>query len=289
MHFLRAQSPGRQRNVDGHVPAPDNDDLASHLRGFPNLYVSQEIPPPENTFLFRPFQGNPCARIGSARKEDCIMFLLQFIQGDVLAYPRVALKLYAPFQNGLDVSVQPFLREPVVRNSVAQHAARLRKGVAKRHLVPLGGEIIGGGQPGRPGTHDRHFLAGPFRHLLSLFPCVAPFVHCGSLNRPDGNGVSKLLVSTDFFAGRKTSICADGGERELFSQDRHRLIVFAVSDGADIPGHIYARRASIGTSWYDEILSLNTHRPHCGIVLLHGWQLGNTRATLPRKTRKCQF
>ena len=66
----------------------------------------------------------------------------------------------------VDLAVEDVARQPVGRDAVAHHPARLGPRVADLDLVAEPGQVVGGRQPARPGADDEHPLAGAGRRRV---------------------------------------------------------------------------------------------------------------------------
>ena len=60
----------------------------------------------------------------------------------------------------LDLRIEHVARQPVGRDPVAHHPARLGAGVADLDIVPEPRQVVGGGEPARARTDDQHTLSG---------------------------------------------------------------------------------------------------------------------------------
>ncbi len=123
-------------------------------------------------------------------------------------------------------------------------------------------KIVGSREPCRTGPHNSRLLAGFISELFFLLPCIAALVHSSSLNGPNSNGFSKLLVSTHLFARSKTGVCAYRGKRQLFTQNRYGLVKFPVFHSADIPGHVHSGRTGFRAPGYNQIFYRNAFFKH---------------------------
>ena len=75
-------------------------------------------------------------------------------------------------RDAIDLGADHVAWQPVGRDSVAHHPARLGAGVANLDLVSETGQMAGGGQPARAGADHQHPLAaahpgGSKRHACS--------------------------------------------------------------------------------------------------------------------------
>ena len=158
----------------------------------------------------------------------------------------------------------------IIGDTVPHGAARFGEGVEQGDRVSFAGQIVSDRQSRGAGAHHRRFLAcfgGPFPGTL---PGIAPFVHGGPLDGPNGNCVPELLVCAHLFARGKTCVRANRGQGELLPQDADGLIVPTVLNGADVPGDIDPGRACVGTTGNNK-LTPNISSVHNEISLLQNF------------------
>ena len=124
---LLATACRRARDVQGHVAAPDDDHVLTHLDLVAEVDVEQVIDPPQHAVELdsrdRQFAAAHCADSQEDRGEA---LLFQVRQREVAAESSVGLQLDAQRENGVHLELDQGPREAVLRDSEAEHAARDR-------------------------------------------------------------------------------------------------------------------------------------------------------------------
>ena len=83
--------------------------------------------------------------------------------GVQVLHPVAAGDPHAQRGDPVELAVEDVARHPVGRDAVAHHPAGLLARVPDLDLVAEPGQVVGGGQPARPGADDQHPLAGADR------------------------------------------------------------------------------------------------------------------------------
>ena len=204
---------GRKSYINGHIAAANHDHISAKIKCFTKTNVSQKIPAPQDALLFRTIQRDPGAPVGTTCDKNRIKILLELVHGDIFSNGGISLKSHTPLQDIVDVLIQPLFRQSIVGDTISHHAARFWKGIKNSYLMPFSCKVVGSREPCRAGPHNSHLLAGLIGELFFLLPCIAALVHSSSLNGPNSNGFSKLLVCTYLFAWGKTGVCTYSGKR----------------------------------------------------------------------------
>jgi hypothetical protein len=101
--------------------------------------------------------------------------------------------------------------EPVGRDAVAHHPARLAAGIADLHLMAKPGQVVGGGQAARARADDQHPAAGPPRRGIEVPATLQREVAEEALHRVDGHGAVQVGAVADAFARVIADPAVDGG------------------------------------------------------------------------------
>ena len=167
----------------------------------------------------------------------------QLLQGEIPAHPGVAADLHAQGGDHLDLPVQHILRQAVVGDAVAHHAAGLLQGLEHHHLVAQLHQVVGGGEPRRAGADDGRLPArGLFRLALGgdlPDALVGHPIHGIALEPADGDGLSAPPDGTGGFATMGADPPADMGEGVGAVHLPHRLLQVVLPDGADVLGGVH--------------------------------------------------
>ena len=79
--------------------------------------------------------------------------------GDIDAHRDVRLELHALGEHLFEPAVENALFELEIGDSVAKQSAEAVAPLEHHDVVPQPGQLLSGGEAGRPGTDDRHLLA----------------------------------------------------------------------------------------------------------------------------------
>ena len=112
--------------------------------------------------------------------------------GDEVLDPVVQREPHAQRGDPGHLAVEDVPRQPVRRDAVAHHAARLTERVADLDLVSPHRQVIGRGQAARTGTDDQDPLARTRRRRIEAPPLGEREVAEEALRRMDGDGAVEL-------------------------------------------------------------------------------------------------
>ena len=105
-------------------------------------------------------------------------------------------------------------------------------------------KIVCGGQSGRSGTDNGHFLFPLFGHLRDVrLPRVAFIVGQKPVQFPDGQGLIQIVSRTYLFTRMMAYAAADPGEGMVLFEKFERFPVFSRVDECDIPLNAHMGRA----------------------------------------------
>jgi hypothetical protein len=137
----------------------------------------------------------------------------QLVQEDVAPQALVGLEVHAGLQQALGLRFDNRRRQAIAGNGV-QGAAGLGEGGVQGDVDAVAQQVIGGGQPGRPGAHhgDARRLDGRRRHGIG--PAMGDgLVAEQALHVVDGDGLVELAAVAGGFAGVMTDTAGDGRQR----------------------------------------------------------------------------
>ena len=96
-----------------------------------------------------------------ATHDRVVALVLEVVEGEVAAQLGVRDDLAAELPDRVVLALQHLhLGQPVLRDAVAQHAARCRVALEDRDVVAGDEQVVRGGHAGRAGADDRDALAG---------------------------------------------------------------------------------------------------------------------------------
>src|SRR5262249_20811232 len=135
-----------------------------------------------------------------------------------------------------------------VGNAVDEQAARLAALLVDVHFVADAGELLGGGEPGRPRSDDRDPLAGPPFGRLGRDPTLLERpVGDGALDRLDGD---RLVVDVERAGGltRRRAHAARYLRKVIgrMQVERRRLPLVAIDEIVPV-GDLVVHRAAVVT------------------------------------------
>ena len=185
-----------------------------------------------------PFDADFHRLPGARRRQNRVITLLQEFPGR--CDRGVGHDLDAAGLDHGDLPVDDAVREPILRDAVAQHPPRPGKPLEHGNGVSQPGQVVGRRQAAGPGADDGHPLAGrlrlPFVDELAPAPLIGrPFQH------PDRDRLVELDARALAFAGMNAGMAAYGGKGDLFADHGQRPVEVPVPDMPDVPGNIDAR------------------------------------------------
>ena len=150
------------------------------------------------------------------------------------------MHLHAGGQDDVDLFIQPFARQAVIGDPIAQHTAQLPAFFINDALMPHQLQIIGGAQTAWTSAYDGHALAGGRRaaaggHKAGMIDRIA-------LDAADVDRIIQHAATAARFTRVFTDIGAYRRKRIVFADQAHRISVPAFLDQSDIARDIHAGR-----------------------------------------------
>ena len=245
------------RGVDGSVTSADDDHLAADHRRFTAVHGIQELRAAEDIGSVFTGHFELDALLRADAHEHRLIILAELLQRHVLAHDATALQLNSQIQDALDLGIQHFARQPIRRNAVAQHAARLGESFENGYLVAPASQLVCARQSRGARAHHCDLLAARFIVQPGKFQLMGDAeVANEPLHRVDSDGavlassVARVLagVRTDPPANRRKGIAFGQPLPEQFE----RLLVAAavglgLSDRDQQLANLIAVRTTAGT------------------------------------------
>ena len=173
-----------------------------------------------------------------------VELLLQLFQLKVLAELAVEDELHAHLLEVGEFAVEDRLRQPVLRNAVAEHAARLGHRFEDRrgHAVPA--QIVGGGESGRTGADDGDLLTGFRRKLFHVGVVVK--VGSETLELIDGDRLAVDVATALLLAEAGADPADRHRQRNALLDDLQAFEKLPFAPGADVLFDVGVGRAGHG-------------------------------------------
>lgn len=161
------RGPGR---VDGGVAPADHRHLRAESRRLPPLHVPQHADAVEHPRAPLAGDAERLVPVRPDRDEDGVEAAPELLRA---AHARAGLDRDAQPPYPRDLPVEDLRGEPVLRDAVAEHAARLLQRLEDGDVVPAElAQVVGGRETGRPRPHDGDLF--PRRRGRRLRPVPAP-------------------------------------------------------------------------------------------------------------------
>src|SRR6185437_11870727 len=184
------------------------------------------------------------ALLGAAGQHHSVMPGDEFFRRDIDADVRAVMKDHALGLHLRDATVDVRFFHLEVGNAVAQEPAGLGEFLVDVDLVAGARQLLGAGQPGRPGAYDRHRLAGSGRRQLGLEPLGDGAVGDGAFDRFDGDRVLVDVERARGLARRRADPSGDLGKIVGRMQIARGLVPVAVVDEVVPVGDLIVDRAA---------------------------------------------
>ncbi len=186
---------------------------------------------------------DPLREVRADRGEDCVESALLAL-GDQVLDLVAAGHAYAHGRDPLELTREHVAGQPVGRDPVPHHAARLLAGVPDLHLVAEPGEMVGGREPAWAGADHEHPLAAAGRGRVELPSPLERQVAQEPLDRMDRDRRVEVGAVADALARVVADSPVDRGKRVVCNELTPGLLV-ATRLGVREPGlDVLARRAA---------------------------------------------
>ena len=164
---LLLQADGAARGVERHVAAADHDDLVADRGRAAEVELAQELDGADHAVEVVAGQRRLGALLQAGGQVDGLVALLEeAVDGEVRAGAPAQLQVDAERQDLVDLALDDLVRQAVVRDAGAQHAAGDRLRLEDGDLVAEVGQVAGAGEAGGAGADDGHaFLVDDRRRL----------------------------------------------------------------------------------------------------------------------------
>jgi len=154
-------------------------------------------------------------------------------------------KLHAEIENLPDLGVEHFLGQAVLRDAVAEHAARLGLRLEHVHGVTAHGQVVRAREAARAGAHDGHALAVARRHLGPVRLCHAQIeIRDEALDVVDAHRLIEQVAPAALDLARpRAHPAADGGQGVLLLDETDGLAELPQGRERDVALDVDAGRA----------------------------------------------
>jgi hypothetical protein len=177
------------------------------------------------------------------RDEDSVEAALLPL-GDEVVDAVVAVHPHAQRGDPVELPAQHLAGQPVGRDAVAHHPARLAARVADLDLVADSGQVVRRRQPARPGADHQHALAAAGRRRVELPALLEREISEEPLDRMDRDCAVEVGAVADAFARVVADPSVDRRERIVRDELAPSLLV-PTRLGMRQPGlDVLARRAA---------------------------------------------
>ena len=174
--------------------------------------------------------------------EDGVEMLVQRVERECRTHRLAGHEVDADAPQGIQLLRQDVARQPIGRDAERQHAAADAGGFEDRDAAAGAAQIIGAGDPRRPGAHDRD----PFR---PRGPGLALDGGAGVGGKPlqgvDGQGLAADAERASGFAGAVANAAAHRRQRHAALEDG--IFAAPLGDGRDEARDVVSERAGVGT------------------------------------------
>jgi len=239
---LGARTDRRPDGVHGDVAAADDGDLVAEENLFPEINPFQIIDAMDDALHLFAGDIQLAAVDCSATDKDRVIFLLELIEGNILADGLVQMNLDAEVLDDLDLRPEDVLGEAIFGDAHGKPAARHGEGFEDLHVIALGRQIVGAGKTGGTGADDGDLLALAFLLLGDKAGLVLQIqIGYETLQVHDINGIFHFTAHTRRLAGMVAHPAADDGEGIVFLDERQCFLVLTRGD----EGHV-ALNADVG-------------------------------------------
>ena len=227
------------------LPPPMTATRSPRLTRLPRLTSRKKVETRIDPLQIFAFDAQGLAQLGAdPQKESLISLPAQLTDGKVLADLHAGFELDAQVPDGFYFGLDDGAGQPVGGNAHGEHTSQNGQFFKDRDRIPLEGQKIGAGQPGRSGADDGHLLRPGVFFLREEGP-VAFLVPVGqkAVQIHDRQGFVDRLAGTGPFTGVVADPAADPGKGMVFFEQLHGFPVFSGIDQGDVPLNAHMGRA----------------------------------------------
>ena len=199
---------------------------------------------------------HPLGQVRPNRDEDRVESALQPLGSEILHLVATGHP-HAHRRDPADLAVEDIPWQPVGRDPVAHHPARLAAGVADLDLVPEPSQMVGGREAARTGTDHEHALAAASRRRVEEPPLLEREIAEEPLDGMNRHGAVEARPVADALARVITDPPVDRRKRIVRRERTPRLLVPAGLRVRQPSLDVLARRAARITRRQQ----IDVHRP----------------------------
>ena len=234
-----AQPDGAAGHIHGHVAAADDRHvLAGEVRHLVVADAAQQLHGGHDARTVLTLDAGLLVGVGADGDIYAVVFLLELVEGDILAHLDPGMYLDAQGQDGVDLGVQLLPGETVAGDAVAHHATQLALLLVDGDLVAHVGQVVGGGEATGAAAHDGDGLAGG-RRLFGLGH-VPGVVHGVALESADVQSVVHHVPAAAGLAGMLADVGAGNGEGVVLADEPHSVGAAAFAHQGNVAGNVHA-------------------------------------------------
>ena len=245
----------RARDIEGHIAAANHDHLAVQIDLVAEVDVEQIVNRAKRAVQVHAFDVQLAALVRADGEEDRLeAILFETGQGEIAAEPAVQFDLHSQVNDRLNLRLNDFARQAVLRNAQRQHPARHALGLEDGRLESHQGEVVRAAQArraspdhGDPATVAQLGALSSLGGRINLVEIEAFRFHAvlfanESFQRADGDGGIDVFAPAFRLAGRGAHAPANGGKRIGPASDDVGVLVPPVGDRLNVAASIRPNR-----------------------------------------------
>ncbi len=267
--LLRPHPPRRARGIHRRVAAAVDGDAPSDHGLLAARHAVQERHRVQDRPGVRCRDVDPLRQVGADRHEHRVEGALATLRLEVLD-PMAAREAHPERRDPIDLGPHHVPRQPVGRDPVAHHPARLRTRVANLDLMAEPRQMVGRGEPARPRTDHQDALAAALRRGCERPPLLKRQIAQEALDGMDRDRAVELGAVAHALARVVADSPVDRRERVVGRQHAPRQLVLGGLDVRHPALDVLAGRAA-GIARRQQIdvhRPRLTHRPGSGAPML---------------------
>ena len=235
---LRAQADRGARGIHGYVSAANHTHaLAAEVGAMAFADVTQQLHGRVDAVAVLAVNADFFVIVCADGDVDRVKTVLKIGKWDILADRHAGMHLDAGGQDKIDIRIQLFGRQAVIRNAVAQHTAELGALVKHNDLVPHERQKVGRRQAAGPAADHADGLAG--RRSAGGCGPVGRMIAHKALDAADVDRVVYHAAAAARFTGVLAYIAAYGGEGVVLADQTDGIVVAAGARQRNIARNIH--------------------------------------------------